>query len=138
MKIVSSAEMREIDRRTSERFGVPSLTLMENAGRAVADFTRTRYPHARQIGVICGKGNNGGDGLVVARKLTEAGMEVRTLLLADPSDLARDTAEMFRKLANAPIVVRSPEDLRQSAQWQNSDGGCARRSGRSHRQARLL
>lgn len=121
MKIVTSAEMREIDRRTSERFGVPSLILMENAGRAVADFTRTRFPHARQIAVICGKGNNGGDGFVVARKLTEAGMEVRTLLLADPADLARDTAEMFRKLANAPIVVRSAEDLRQSAQWQNSD-----------------
>lgn len=121
MKIVTSAEMREIDRRTSERFGVPSLTLMENAGRAAADFIGTRYPHARQIAVICGKGNNGGDGLVITRKLTEAGREVRTLLLADPSDLVGDAAEMFRKLAKAPIVIRSPEDLRQSAQWLNSD-----------------
>ncbi|HKD03916.1 MAG TPA: NAD(P)H-hydrate dehydratase [Terriglobales bacterium] len=121
MKIVTSAEMREIDRRTSERFGVPSLILMENAGQAVADFTRARYPHARQIAVICGKGNNGGDGFVVARKLTEAGKEVRTLLLADPSDLAGDAAEMFRKLANTPVVVRYREDLRQSAQWLNCD-----------------
>ena len=48
MKIVSAAEMREIDRVTSERFGVPSLTLMENAGAAVADFVRKQYPDARR------------------------------------------------------------------------------------------
>ena len=75
MKIVTAAEMREIDRVTSERFGVPSLTLMENAGTAVAEFVASRYPAARSIGVICGKGNNGGDGFVVARKLHEAGKE---------------------------------------------------------------
>src|SRR5205814_3677598 len=76
MKIVSAAEMREIDRVTSERFGVPSLTLMENAGSAVAEFVVSRYPDAKRIGVICGKGNNGGDGLVVARKLFELGKKV--------------------------------------------------------------
>ena len=75
MKIVTAAEMREIDRVTSERFGVPSLTLMENAGTAVAEFVASQYPAARSIGVICGKGNNGGDGFVVARKLHEAGKE---------------------------------------------------------------
>ena len=58
MKIVSAAEMREIDRVTSERFGVPSLTLMENAGSAVAQFVLTEYAEAKRIGVICGKGNN--------------------------------------------------------------------------------
>jgi len=50
-------EMREIDRTTAERFGVPSLTLMENAGTAVAEFVISRYPAAERIGVICGKGN---------------------------------------------------------------------------------
>ena len=69
MKIVTAAEMREIDRVTTECFGVPSLTLMENAGTAVADFVISHYPAAKRVGVICGKGNNGGDGFVTARKL---------------------------------------------------------------------
>ena len=73
MKIVSAAEMREIDRSTSERFGVPSLVLMENAGSAVARFILSDYAQAERIGILCGKGNNGGDGFVAARKLVEAG-----------------------------------------------------------------
>ncbi len=101
MKIVTSSEMREIDRLTSERFSVPSLTLMENAGTAVAEFALESYPSAKSFGVICGKGNNGGDGFVAARKLHEAGMAVRVLLLGDPKELKGDAAENFRKLASA-------------------------------------
>src|SRR5690242_1271174 len=81
MKIVSSSEMREIDRASTERFGIPSLILMENAGTAVAEFAVTQYPQAKTFGVICGKGNNGGDGFVAARKLREGGKEVQVLLL---------------------------------------------------------
>ena len=102
MKIVTSAEMREIDRVTGERFGVSSLTLMENAGSAVAEFAVASYPHAKSFGVICGKGNNGGDGFVVARKLYQAGREVRLLLLADPSELRGDAATNFGKLPKDP------------------------------------
>src|SRR5437879_11327355 len=69
MKIVTAAEMREIDRATSERFGVHSLALMENAGASVADFVLSHYSSARRIVVICGRGNNGGDGFVAARRL---------------------------------------------------------------------
>src|SRR5713101_4649361 len=98
MKIVSASEMREIDRVTSEGFGVPSLTLMENAGAAVAEFIATHYPSAKRIGVVCGKGNNGGDGFVVARKLHEAGKDVRLLLLADPAELRGDAATNFAKV----------------------------------------
>jgi NAD(P)H-hydrate epimerase len=111
MKIVTAAEMREIDRVTSERFGVRSLTLMENAGTAVADFVLEQYPAARKIGIVCGKGNNGGDGFVAARKLREARKEVYLLLLAEPSEVRGDAAEMFKKLPDAPIVVRSGDDL---------------------------
>ena len=71
MKIVTAEEMRAIDRVTSERFGVPSLTLMENAGAAVADHVLSHYAAARRIVVFCGKGNNGGDGFVAARLLHE-------------------------------------------------------------------
>lgn len=112
MKILTAAEMRQTDKVTSERFAVPSLTLMENAGTAVADFVRSRYPSALRIGVLCGKGNNGGDGFVAARKLCEAGKEVRLLLLAEPSELRGDAAEMFRKLSNAPVIAPSNDALK--------------------------
>src|ERR1700758_2774347 len=102
MKIVTAAEMREIDRVTTERFGVPSLTLMENAGSAVAEFVLSEYPSVESTGIICGKGNNGGDGFVAARKLRDAGKEVHILLLADPAELRGDAAEMFKKLAVVP------------------------------------
>jgi len=101
MKIVSAAEMREIDRATSERFGEPSIHLMENAGSAVARFILTEYPHAERVGILCGKGNNGGDGFVVARKLVEAGRAVRVLLLCDPAELRGDAEAMFQAMAKS-------------------------------------
>lgn len=112
MKIVSAAEMREIDRVTSERFGVPSLTLMENAGTAVAQFVLDHYSTLRRISVICGKGNNGGDGFVAARKLREAGREVVVLLLADPADLRGDAEAMFQRLPLKATAVKSADELR--------------------------
>jgi ADP-dependent NAD(P)H-hydrate dehydratase / NAD(P)H-hydrate epimerase len=111
MKIVSAAEMREIDRATSVRFGVPSLTLMENAGTAVAEYVLAEYPQAKRIGVICGKGNNGGDGFVAARKLREAGREVRVLLLVDAAQLHGDAADMFRRMGFMPVVAETGEQL---------------------------
>jgi NAD(P)H-hydrate epimerase len=111
MKIVSAAEMREIDRETSERFGVSLRTLMENAGNAVAEFALAHYPSEKTIGVICGKGNNGGDGFVAARKLADAGRDVRILLLADPSALRGDAAEMFARLRSAPVLAKSGAEL---------------------------
>ena len=115
MKIVTAAEMREIDRVTSERFGVPSLTLMENAGTAVAEFALSRYPQAERIAVVCGKGNNGGDGFVVARKLHEAGKQVSVLLLADPAEVKGDAGEMLKRLPIAPKTTKSGKELRLDA-----------------------
>ncbi len=111
MKIVTAAEMRQIDRITSERFGVPSLTLMENAGAAVADYVTSHFPDAKRIGVICGKGNNGGDGFVAARKLHEAGRDVRVLLLADPSGLRGDAATNFSQLPSSAMAARTHDEL---------------------------
>jgi ADP-dependent NAD(P)H-hydrate dehydratase / NAD(P)H-hydrate epimerase len=118
MKIVSAAEMRDIDRATSERFGVPSLTLMENAGSAVARFILSDYPQAERVGILCGKGNNGGDGFVVARKLVEAGRAVRVLLLANPEELRGDAAVMYQKMVKSlhtvnvtPLIVRQASGL---------------------------
>jgi ADP-dependent NAD(P)H-hydrate dehydratase / NAD(P)H-hydrate epimerase len=118
VKIVSTAEMREIDRLTSERFGVSSLRLMENAGSAVAEFALSRYPNAKTFGIICGKGNNGGDGFVAARKLREAGKDVRILLLGDRGDLRADAAEMFVKLPFTPVFIRNTEELKSDSSQQ--------------------
>jgi ADP-dependent NAD(P)H-hydrate dehydratase / NAD(P)H-hydrate epimerase len=111
MKIVTAAEMRAIDRATSERFGVPSLTLMENAGAAVADYVLSHHPAAKRIVVFCGKGNNGGDGFVAARSLHQKGKIVQVILLADPSELRGDAAVMFGKLSAATTPVHSSEEL---------------------------
>lgn len=111
MKITTAEEMRTIDRITSERFGVHSLSLMENAGSAVASFAREHFPEAMRISVVCGKGNNGGDGFVAARKLHQAGKVVEVLLLADPSELKGDAANMFSRLPMRAVVIRSERDL---------------------------
>jgi NAD(P)H-hydrate epimerase len=115
MKIVTASEMREIDRVTSERFGVPSLTLMENAGSAVAEFVLSSFPAMKSFGVICGRGNNGGDGFVVARKLHEAGKKVQALLLAEPSELRGDAAKNYEGLPVKPVIGKSAADLESEA-----------------------
>src|SRR5437762_9794460 len=110
MKIVTAAEMREIDRATSERFGVHSLTLMENAGASVADFVLSHYSSARRIVVICGRGNNGGDGFVAARRLHQRGKHVQVVLLADPAELRGDAREMFSKVPVPVMAVHSSDE----------------------------
>jgi len=98
MKILTASEMREVDRVTVERFGVSSLTLMENAGSAVARFVLREFPEQQRITVLCGKGNNGGDGFVAARVLADAGRSVSVLLLGDPAELKGDARAMYDKL----------------------------------------
>ncbi len=118
MKITTAAEMREIDRVTSERFGVPSLTLMETAGSAIADFILQNHTHANRVTVLCGKGNNGGDGFVVARKLHRAGRVVEVLLLGSRTELKGDALTMFERLPLRPIeVTNQPELDEPSAAW---------------------
>jgi NAD(P)H-hydrate epimerase len=114
MKIVTAAEMREIDRLSSERFGVPSLTLMENAGTAVSDFVLKEYPLMKRITVVCGKGNNGGDGFVAARKLQESGREVKVLLLSASSELRGDAVAMFSRLPIKAQEIKSSAALQEA------------------------
>jgi NAD(P)H-hydrate epimerase len=94
MKALTAQQMREADRLTTERYGVSSLQLMENAGAAIAEYLWSAYPdlHARNVLILCGKGNNGGDGLVVARRLRERGVAPQLILFADPSAVHGDAA----------------------------------------------
>ncbi|MGA3159982.1 MAG: NAD(P)H-hydrate dehydratase [Terracidiphilus sp.] len=100
MRILSAAEMQACDRLTTERFGVPSIDLMRAASAAVAAFAREQFPRAVRVTVICGRGNNGGDGMMAARLLAEAGLEVTTLLLGSPDGLTGDAAVAWRELTN--------------------------------------
>jgi hydroxyethylthiazole kinase-like uncharacterized protein yjeF len=111
MKIVTAEEMRAIDRATTEKYGVPSLTLMENAGAAVAEFAQKHFDFD-SVCAVCGKGNNGGDGFVAARKLHEAGKKVSVIVLAKgPDELRGDAAEMFKKLGMPALWIAEEKDL---------------------------
>src|SRR4051812_43135213 len=82
MELLTTAEMAEADRLTMAG-GMAGITLMENAGRGVADSVAGRHPPGTRVAVVAGPGNNGGDGLVTARLLRERGYRVRVLLFAE-------------------------------------------------------
>jgi hydroxyethylthiazole kinase-like uncharacterized protein yjeF len=105
VKVVTADEMRAIDRATTEQYGIPSLALMENAGAAVAEFAQRHFDFASAC-AVCGKGNNGGDGFVAARRLHEASKNVFVIVLAQgPEELRGDAAEMLAKLPVQPLWV---------------------------------
>jgi ADP-dependent NAD(P)H-hydrate dehydratase / NAD(P)H-hydrate epimerase len=107
--VLTAAEMREADRRAIEERGVPGLVLMENAGAAVAAALRERYPAARRVAVVCGKGNNGGDGFVAARHLLDLAPGV--YLLARRQDVKGDAAAHLEKLqAEGGVVQEAPDE----------------------------
>jgi len=113
LPVLDNEAMREADRHTIEDLGVPSLDLMENAAAGVVDAIRDSFPEARRILILCGSGNNGGDGLATARLLAGGDLEMNVLLFADPRKLSPDAAENFRQAetAGVPIVVVEGEDL---------------------------
>lgn len=98
VKVLSAAEMQACDRQTSERFAIPTIELMRAAARAVAGFALEHFAAARRITVLCGRGNNGGDGLMAALLLAEAGREVTLLLLGAPENFAADAAIAWQEL----------------------------------------
>ncbi len=100
MKILTAAEMGGTDKRTAE-LGTSLRTLMENAGQAVAAFIARHYPEAAHVLVLCGKGNNGGDGFTVARLLAGEGVGVRVLLAGRQDDVKGEAAEALRSLKEA-------------------------------------
>src|SRR3954447_5863170 len=94
-------EMRETDRWAIEERGIPGMELMERAGKAVARQVVALRPDGPVI-VVCGKGNNGGDGFVIARLLREAGRAVRVVLAGEPDGIEGDAAEALRRLGEQP------------------------------------
>lgn len=103
LKIVTAAQMQELDRRTIAEARIPGTTLMERAGAGVVAGIETRFgpPRGKRVTVLCGKGNNGGDGFVVARLLRHRGANVRVLAMSPASELSRDAAMMHRQFVRA-------------------------------------
>ncbi len=118
MKALTAAEMREVDRLTTERFAISGQQLMEVAGKSIAEVFLELYvgkngkPPGR-VCVLCGKGNNGGDGLVVARHLKRRVGMLNVYLFAEPNDLRGDAATNYarwRELGETLTVIRGEED----------------------------
>jgi len=115
MHVLSAAEMGACDRATTQRFGIASIDLMRAASSAVAAFARKQFPHAHRVTVLSGTGNNGGDGMMTAWLLAEAGLDVTTLLLGAPEKLAGDAAiawsELTQPMRGQVHVVTSAQEL---------------------------
>ncbi|MBM3293939.1 MAG: NAD(P)H-hydrate dehydratase [Candidatus Aminicenantes bacterium] len=111
MKILTSAEMREVDRIAIEEVGIPGPVLMENAGRGIVDVLLTRFPRVERerVVVVAGRGNNGGDGLVVARHLRNRGGNPVVLLLAAKEEVKGDAA------LNLAVAEKSGVDVRDAS-----------------------
>ena len=97
-----SEQQRATDAWAIEQCGIPGIELMERAGAGVAELVDRRAPEGR-IAVVCGKGNNGGDGLVVARLLRDHGREVDVLLLADPDDYRGDARANLERVSGCLV-----------------------------------
>ena len=112
MKVVTTQQMREIDQQTIEQIGIPGAVLMEHAGTAVVRAIHQHFPECQRIAVIVGKGNNGGDGLVVARQLAHAGQPIQILLVSPPESFAGDALTNLQIAQNLdlPITLILSED----------------------------
>lgn len=115
---LSRDEVRDIDRRAIADYGMSGLVLMENAGRGCADVL-CRLGCRGPVAICCGKGNNGGDGFVIARHLDLRGIAVQVLLLADPAELRGEAAANYAILAKSDVpieVFQAPLDAQRFQQ----------------------
>ena len=126
MKLPSAAQMRRLDSRAIETYAIPGLILMENAGRGAVEAMVRRFgsPKDKVVPILVGPGNNGGDGLVVARHLHQLGGLVRVYLLVAPDRIKGDAAINLRIVRQLPIPIQTitgaedlPADLRAENCW---------------------
>src|SRR5512144_3136478 len=116
MKIVTARQMAELDRVTIHTYGIPALVLMENAGRSCTERIlrileeKVGGPQEASVAVVCGKGNNGGDGMVIARHLHNRGVCVEVFLLGEADDLSRDARTQYDIVRRMDVEVRVIRD----------------------------
>lgn len=119
MRILTAAQMREVDRLTTERHGIPSLQLMGNAGTGVVTFLQKEFSDLakRQILILCGKGNNGGDGFVVARLLKQLGSTPQVFLFAAPEEVRGDALLNLERWKHSGEGIVNIPDAAQWSEW---------------------
>src|SRR5215212_2913388 len=105
MKILDATQMRNIDRRTTERFGIPSIVLMENAALAVVDAIFEHYPDSDRVALLCGTGQNGGDGFAIARHLENRGVVPVIVIVGERSAVKGDAATNLRTCEQLGIPI---------------------------------
>ncbi len=110
MKLALNEEMREVDQITIEKYGIPGVVLMENAGNAVVDEVLKIESSVQRVLVICGTGNNGGDGFVVARHLHNANKEIRVFIVGQPKDITGDAELNYQVLRKLDIQIDNVND----------------------------
>ena len=113
MRLVSAEEIRAIERIAIEEMGIPAATLMERAGRAVADAAATLAGQDGRVVVVCGSGNNGGDGFVAARLLQKAGRGVLAVALGAPGKGSAESVAMWKAAEDAGVPVAGLQALRE-------------------------
>lgn len=105
MRTLTRAEVRSVDHRAMTEYGIPGVVLMENAGRGCAELIDRDWPPGTAV-ICCGKGNNGGDGFVIARYLEKAGWSVRVRLVHPPDQTTGDAAVFLQSVMKAGADVR--------------------------------
>jgi NAD(P)H-hydrate epimerase len=110
--------MRQLDRLAIDLYGIPGIVLMENAGAQVARILWQEYPdlQARRVAVLCGRGNNGGDGFVIARYLHNSRVPVRVFIIGEPGDISGDASmhlHMLQRAGMVPESVGTPESAKE-------------------------
>lgn len=106
MRIVTASQMRSIDKQTIQEVGIPGIVLMENVGRAVVQSIYSNFPDASRVAMLVGKGNNGGDGLVVARHLTMSNVSVIVFLFSAPDQFQGDSQKNLSIVQNLDVPIR--------------------------------
>ena len=112
---LSRSQVREIDRRSIEQYHIPGIVLMENASRGAAGVIRDEFgARGRRVVILCGGGNNGGDGLAIARHLHNAGADVSVGLYMDPAKYKGDAATNWQivRAMSLPLFTADPHDVR--------------------------
>ena len=108
MKLASAAQMKELDRQAIEERGIPSIELMERAASGIAETVAGLLPRRSgkcRVAVLCGAGNNGGDGIAAARLLHLRGVRVRAFLAGNYEKLTPDALEMTRRLSECGVEL---------------------------------
>src|SRR6478736_6779532 len=117
MRVLNTRQMRDADRRTIEEIGVPSIVLMENAGRQVVAAMESSFEGlaSMRIAVLCGRGNNGGDGFVVARTLIERNLDTGVYLIGEAGEVKGDARANLDVLRNLGVDI---VEIADAAAWE--------------------